>query len=191
MSHLGRIGPGKLISILHFSASFAVVGLLVDEERKEIYVYDEIYESRITDDERVALLQKHGWLKEPVHCDSNVPEELNELKRKGASRFFGVKKGPGSVTSGIQKIRGYRIIVHPRCENFIIEISHYQFRQDQFGKELPEPKKEWDHLMDAMRYAMTDDSVGTSVLMPPQDRALDERKKLERYIARRQGKSYK
>lgn len=128
-----------------FSASFAVVGLLVDEERKEIYVYDEIYESRITDDERIALLQKHGWLKEPVHCDSNVPEELNELKRKGASRFFGVKKGPGSVTSGIQKIRGYRIIVHPRCENFIIEISHYQFRQDQFGKELPEPKKEWDH----------------------------------------------
>lgn len=128
-----------------FSASFAVVGLLVDEEKKEIYVYDEIYESRITDDERIALLQKHGWLKEPVHCDSNVPEELLELKRKGASRFFGVKKERGSVTSGIQKIRGYKIIVHPRCENFIIEISHYQFRQDQFGKELPEPKKEWDH----------------------------------------------
>lgn len=130
-----------------FSASFAVVGLLVDEAHKEIYVYDEIYESRITTDERYNSLVRHGWAKEPVHCDSNVPEEIVQLKKKGCSRFFGVQKKPGSVTSGIQKIRGYRIYVHPKCENFIIEISHYQFRQDQFGKELPEPRKEFDHCL--------------------------------------------
>lgn len=171
-----------------FSASFAVVGLLVDKEKKIIYVYDEIYEQRITDDERLLLLKNHNWLKEPVHCDSNVPEELHELKKKGAFRFFGVKKGPGSVTSGIQKIRGYTIIVHPKCENFIIEISHYQFKQDQFGKELPEPKKEFDHLMDAFRYAMTDEAVGTSALVVSQSKIDDERKKLEAFIRKRQGR---
>lgn len=174
-----------------YSASFAVVGLLVDQEHKEIYVYDEIYESRITDDERYQILVSRGWQKEPVHCDSNVPDELDTLKKKGCARFFGVKKGPGSVTSGIQKIRGYKIIVSPKCENFIVEISHYQFRQDQFGKELPEPKKEWDHLMDAMRYAMTDDQVGTTVVATSKPKLESERSRLEAYIRRRQGRTWK
>lgn len=174
-----------------FSASFAVVGLLVDEKRKEIYVYDEIYHSRLTDDERYSALVSHGWAKEPVHCDSNVPEELLRLKKRGCTRFFGVQKRQGSVTSGIQKLRGYRIIIHPRCENFIIEISHYQFRQDQFGKELPEPKKEWDHLMDAMRYAMCDEEVGTTAVVTAQTRIQDERARLERYIKKRQGRTWR
>lgn len=174
-----------------FSASFAVIGLLVDQARKEIYVYDEIYESRVTDEERYNLLVAHGWNKEPVHCDSNVPEELLTLKRKGCPRFFGVKKGPGSVTSGIQKLRGYTIIVHPKCENFIIEISHYQFKQDQFGKELPDPKKEWDHLMDAMRYAMTDEEVGTTAVVAPQSKIEGERARLEAYIRKKQGRTWR
>lgn len=173
-----------------YSAAFAVAGLLVDEEAKEIYVYDEIYESRITNEERFALLQAHGWQKEPIHCDSNVPEELSALKRLGCSRVFGVKKGPGSVTSGIQKLRGYKIIIHPKCENFIVEISHYQFKQDQFGKELPEPKKEFDHLMDAMRYAMSNEEVGTSVVVTNNQRIEGEEARLRAYIKKRQGRTW-
>lgn len=57
-------------------------------------------------------------------------------------------------------MRGYHIVIAPECENFEIEISHYAFKQDASGKELPKPMKEWDHLMDAMRYAMKDDSAG-------------------------------
>lgn len=170
-----------------YSASFAVVGLLVDEKAKEIYVYDEIYESRITTQERYSALVAKGWNREPVHCDSNVPEEIKQLKDLGCSRFFGVSKPKGSVTSGIQKIRGYRIYVHPRCENFIIEISHYQFRQDQFGRELPEPEKAWDHLLDAMRYAMMDEKVGTTVVVTPREIAQGEEARLRNFIRKRQG----
>lgn len=172
-----------------YSAAFAVVGLLVDEKAKEIYVYDEIYESRITTEERFNRLVSKGWQKEPVHCDSNVPEEIKQLKDLGCPRFFGVSKPKGSVTSGIQKIRGYTIFVHPRCENFVIEISHYQFRQDAFGKELPEPKKEWDHLMDAMRYAMTDERVGLTTVAQNSNKETGELARLQAYIRRRQGKS--
>lgn len=174
-----------------FSASFAVIGLLVDQNKKEIYIYDEIYESRVTNEERYSLLVSHGWNKEPVHCDSNVPEELHTLKKMGCPRFFGVKKGPGSVTSGIQKLRGYKLIIHPKCENFIIEISHYQFRQDQFGRELPEPKKEWDHLMDAMRYAMSDEEVGTTAVVTSQSRIDSEEARLRAYIRKRQGRTWR
>ena len=34
-------------------------------------------------------------------------------------------------------------------------------KTDKAGRELPEPMKEWDHLMDAMRYAMKDSASGT------------------------------
>ena len=46
------------------------------------------------------------------------------------------------------------IIVHPRCVNFLTEISNYMWKSDKFGKKLNEPIDDFNHLMDAMRYAL-------------------------------------
>lgn len=143
-----------------YSANTAGVRLLVSHEAKEIYVCEELYEQRLSTDEIYNRLRALDWAKEPIHADSEDPRTIRELKQRGASRIFGVKKERGSVMAGISLLRGYKIIIHPTCENFFIEIEHYSFKEDARGKELPEPKKEWDHLMDAMRYAMTDDATG-------------------------------
>lgn len=143
-----------------YSANTAGVRLLVNREEREIYVCEELYEQRLSTDEIFYKLRSLDWHREPIHADSEDPRTIRELKKLGCPRIFGVKKERGSVMSGIRELRGYKIIVHPTCQNFEIEISHYAFKKDGAGRELPQPEKGWDHLMDAMRYAMIDDAAG-------------------------------
>ena len=56
--------------------------------------------------------------------------------------------------NGIQWIQDMEIIIHPRCEHFITEISNYGWKSDKFGYKLNTPIDEYNHLMDAMRYAL-------------------------------------
>ena len=59
-----------------------------------------------------------------------------------------------SIRSGIQWIQNLEIIIHPRCINFLTEISNYTWDKDKFGKMLDGPIDDFNHLMDAMRYAL-------------------------------------
>ena len=53
-----------------------------------------------------------------------------------------------------------KIIVHPRCVNFITEISNYTWAEDKFGAKINVPIDDFNHLMDAMRYGLEDMLVG-------------------------------
>lgn len=69
-------------------------------------------------------------------------------------RTKGAVKGKDSVMNGIQWIQDFEIIIHPRCVNFITEISNYTWATDKFGNKLNEPIDDFNHLMDAMRYGL-------------------------------------
>ena len=169
-----------------YSHNTAGVRLLVDQELKEIYVCQELYEQRLSTDEIYKRLTELDWAREPIHADSEAPMTIADLRKMGCSRMFGVKKAPGSVASGIQKIRGYKILISPECENFQIEISHYAFKKDASGRDTNVPLKEWDHLMDAMRYALMDESAGIEFVNNSSDETMrfsatdqDYRKRLD------------
>ena len=51
-------------------------------------------------------------------------------------------------------------IAYPRCVNFITEISNYTWAEDKFGAKINTPIDDFNHLMDAMRYALEDMLVG-------------------------------
>ena len=56
---------------------------------------------------------------------------------------------------GIQRIQQFHIIVHPRCVNFLTEISLYCFDVDKkTGKTINKPIDDYNHLMDALRYSI-------------------------------------
>ena len=69
-------------------------------------------------------------------------------------RVKGAEKGKDSINSGIQFIQDFEIIIHPRCVNFLTEISNYTWDKDKFGNKLNRPIDDFNHLMDAMRYAL-------------------------------------
>ena len=52
------------------------------------------------------------------------------------------------------------MIIDPRCENFIREIGNYSWEKDRMGGRINKPAAGFDHLMDAMRYAVEDCTKG-------------------------------
>ena len=122
-------------------------------EHRRLYVWDELYKKGLSNKAICGEVTRMGYAKEQITGDSAEPKSIDELKGLGLTRIKGAKKGKDSVNNGIQWIQDLEIIVHPRCVNFLTEISQYQWKKDKFGKALNEPEGD-DHLMDAMRYAL-------------------------------------
>lgn len=128
---------------------------LLDKANKRLYVFDEMYETAMSNRKIAETIQRMGYGKENITGDSSEPKSIDELRYMGL-RIKGAKKGQDSVRNGIQWIQDLEIIVHPRCVNFITEISNYTWDKDRFGKKLNRPIDDFNHLLDAMRYALED-----------------------------------
>ncbi len=88
-------------------------------------------------------------------ADSAEPKSIYELQELGIRRVQSARKGKDSVQFGIQYIQGFEIIINPKCVNFIKEINNYTWSKDnKTGKSLNKPIDEYNHLLDAMRYAL-------------------------------------
>lgn len=134
----------------------------IDTLNKNIYVWDEMYEKGLSNREIKETIEKMGYLKERITADSAEPKSIDELNYLGL-RVKGAKKGKDSILNGIQFIQDYNIIIHPRCVNFITEISNYSWDEDKFGNKLNKPIDDFNHLMDAMRYAIEDYIIGNQM----------------------------
>lgn len=134
---------------------------LVDEKSKLLYVFDELYKKALINQEIYNLVAQNGYNKERIVADSAEPKSIEELRQYGLYRIQKARKGKDSVLNGINKIQSYNIIIHPRCVNFITEISSYTFDTDKNGRTLNKPIDDYNHLMDAMRYAMEDINSNT------------------------------
>lgn len=125
----------------------------VDLEHRQIFVWDELYEKGLSNKKIFEVLQSMGYVKEHFTADSAEPKSIDELKGYGM-RIKGAVKGKDSVMNGIQWIQDFEIIIHPRCVNFLTEISNYTWAVDKFGQKMNVPIDDFNHLMDAMRYGL-------------------------------------
>lgn len=125
----------------------------IDTENKKLYVWDEIYQKGMSNRKIYEAITEAGYGKENITGDSAEPKSIDELKGYGL-RIKGAEKGKDSIKNGIQWIQDLEIIIHPRCVNFLTEISNYTWDKDKFGTTLNVPIDEFNHLMDAMRYAL-------------------------------------
>lgn len=132
--------------------SAAFIGF-VDLKGTKIYVWDEMYEKGLSNKKIYNKLVSMGYGKDKFTADSAEPKSNDELKDYGL-KIKGAEKGKDSVNNGIQWIQDFQIIIHPRCVNFITEISNYTWAKDKFGNKLNEPIGDFNHLMDAMRYGL-------------------------------------
>ena len=129
---------------------------ILDMEQKEIYVFDEIYQKGMQNTAIYNNIEKLGFRKEIIVADSAEPKSIEHLRSLGLIRIKASKKGKDSINAGIQFIQDFKIFIHPRCVNFLTEISNYAWDKDKFGKAINKPIDDFNHLMDAMRYALED-----------------------------------
>lgn len=127
---------------------------LLDKVNKKIYVFDEIYEKGLSNAAIYQRINSKGFSKELITADCAEPKSIDELRGLGLRRITAAKKGKDSIMNGIQFIQDYEIIIHPKCVNFLTEISNYTWDKDKFGNAINKPVDDFNHLMDAMRYAI-------------------------------------
>ena len=106
-------------------------------------------------------IKRAGYAKERIRADCAEPKSIDRLYTLGLIHIRESRKGRDSVNNGIDYLQDYHIIIHPKCVNFITEISNYTWDTDtKTGKRLNIPIDDFNHLMDAMRYALEDILVG-------------------------------
>lgn len=142
----------------------AFVAAIVDQENKELYIFDEHYQKAMTNEDIANMIKYKGYSKETITADSAEPKSIDDIKSKGIYRIKAAKKGKDSILNGIQNIQNYKIIIHPKCENFLIEINNYVW-SNKNGIVINKPIDDFNHLMDALRYAMEDTKKSGLVIM--------------------------
>ncbi len=134
---------------------------LVDKATKTIWVFDEIYKTGMSNENIADAIKRAGYAKERIRADCAEPKSIDRLYTLGLIHIRESRKGRDSVNNGIDYLQDYHIIIHPKCVNFITEISNYTWDTDtKTGKRLNIPIDDFNHLMDAMRYALEDILVG-------------------------------
>lgn len=125
-------------------------------EGKNLYVCKEIYQKGLLNKDSAPMVKKIVR-DEIVRCDSAEPKSVAEFRQLGLNAIS-VRKGAGSVESGVKYLQAFEhIYIHPTCPNTYDEFCNYQWRLDKNGEEMPEPIDDFNHAIDALRYALEDD----------------------------------
>jgi phage terminase large subunit len=122
---------------------------------RTLYVDQCVYQVGCEIDRTPALFDKiQGSRKWLIRADSARPETVSYMKRQGF-RITEAIKGPGSVEDGIEFLRSFDIIVHPRCKHVADELTLYSYKRDPQTEEiLPLLEDKNNHTIDALRYAL-------------------------------------
>ena len=90
----------------------------------------------------------------PIVADSSRPETISHMQKNGFPKIMRAVKGANSVEEGIEWLKNYDIIVHPRCTHTIDELTLYSYKTDPLtNKILPVLEDKNNHVIDALRYA--------------------------------------
>jgi len=137
----------------------AFICSLVDLDNNEIFIFDEHYQKAMSNKDIANMIKYKGYSKEKIVGDSSEPKSIDDIKRQGIYRIKGAKKGKDSILNGIQFIQDFKIYVHPKCENTIVELSNYVWDTKE-GNVINKPIDDYNHLMDALRYSLEDVRLG-------------------------------
>ena len=128
--------------------------LLIDLGSKTIWIFDEFYEHGFSNEKIAEKIISMGYAKEKITADSSEPKSIDRLRELGIRNIHGARKGKDSISNGIDFLQDFKIFIHPKCVNHITEISNYCWDKDKSGKLLNKPVDDFNHLMDALRYAV-------------------------------------
>ena len=90
----------------------------------------------------------------PMVADSARPETISHMRHNGFPKILPAVKGARSLEEGVEWLKSFDIVVHPRCKHLIDELSLYSYKTDPMtGQVLPALADKDNHCIDALRYA--------------------------------------
>jgi phage terminase large subunit len=88
-------------------------------------------------------------------ADSSRPETISHLRQNGFPRIQSAVKGARSLEEGVEFLKSYDLVIHPRCQHLIDELTLYSYKLDTLTGQVTSVLEDKDnHLIDALRYAV-------------------------------------
>ena len=150
-----------------FETSFnAVLKVAVDDKNKWLYIYDEYYKNKMTDDKSAEdLLNWDEDIKEQlIKADNAEPKSIQYYRQQGfwirPCKKMADKKSEGSRVANTKKVKRFRrIICSNRCINTIKELKDLTYKKNKDGSINPSQFNIDAHTLSAIWYALDDYTV--------------------------------
>lgn len=111
--------------------------------------------------------------KNKIRADNARPETISHIKNTGMN-IEAADKWPGSVEDGITYMRNFnKIIIHPRCVHTIKEFRLYSYFVNKAEDVTTKIVDKWNHIIDAIRYALAPLIKATSKAGMSQEEMMD------------------
>ena len=152
MSHFDHIYQG--VDYGWFPDPFAFIRLHYDRARETIYLMDEIYQNKLTNEASGNIIIQRGYKDAYITCDSAEPKSVADYRAMGLPAKAAVK-GPGSVDYGMKWLQRRKIVIdRNRTPNAYNEFVNYEYDRNKDGDIISGYPDENNHLIDATRYAV-------------------------------------
>lgn len=152
MSHFDHIYQG--VDYGWFPDPFAFIRLHYDRARETIYLMDEIYQNKLTNEASGNIIIQRGYKDAYITCDSAEPKSVADYRAMGLPAKAAVK-GPGSVDYGMKWLQRRKIVIdRKRTPNAYNEFVNYEYDRNKDGDIISGYPDKNNHLIDATRYAV-------------------------------------
>lgn len=132
----------------------AFVAMHYDAKHEELYVFDEIYQQKLTNRQAAARIgARYNDCR--IIADSAEPKSIVEMRGLGLN-VAGARKGPDSVDHGMKWLQNlaHIYIDKRRCPNTYREFIGYEYERNREGQFISAYPDADNHAIDAVRYGM-------------------------------------
>ena len=137
----------------------AVVHIYADTGRRELWVDEVCYRTRMRNADIVEALRSAGvpYRSLPIYADCAEPKSIAEIADAGFNVKPCTKDAPvrsEKMKFQIDFVKGWKLYVTKSSVNVIKELRNYVWMKDKDGNALNVPIDKFNHALDAMRYAV-------------------------------------
>lgn len=150
----------------------AVLSMAIDRRRQYLYIYDEIYVNKLTDDQMalhpkmVELRQKlHDWerlygVDKYIVADNEDPKAIQYYVNQGYKMRGTFAKFAGSRLSNTKKIKRFKkIYVSPKCKNTLAELEDLTYKVKRNGDVVYDDFNIDPHTFSAIWYGLDEVNI--------------------------------
>jgi phage terminase large subunit len=126
----------------------ALIEVATDKVRKTIWIKEHFYKAGLSTSNIFEMCRRYAG-NNLIVCDNSEPRLISELKTKGLRNITPTIKKKGSILTGIALMQDYNIVVDKDSVNLIREFNNYAWKLKGSI-----PNDNWNHAIDASRYAI-------------------------------------
>lgn len=130
--------------------------IAVNFNTMELHIYDELYKHSMLTKDIAAAVKRRNLHRSVIYADAAEPRMIAELNENHGLNIRSAPKPKGSISQGLDYMKQFKIIIHPDCVHTAEEFETYAYKRDKVsGEYLNDPIDDNNHVIDAIRYALS------------------------------------